>query len=144
MKLLNKYELPIVDAFIRLYGEAIAERFGSESYDVEFLPLADEENEYGDLLVRLGKRIYISERQTGRLGLSEPELFAAIAHELGHIFYRTHPWAYDAENRADSMAAELGLGRQMISVIEKIIASRRYRNITRLLVQRIQFLQHLA
>ena len=144
MKIHNRYKLPIVDSFLRMYGDLLQERFGNVDFDIEILPLRDEENSFGDVLVRLGKKIYISESQTGFLGLSEPELYAAIAHELGHILYNTTPWAPDSENRADTLAAELGLGTQMISVIEKIIGSRRYRHITRLLVQRIQFLKHLA
>ena len=144
MKITNPHNIPIVGSFLRLYGEALEERFDNEDFEVEILPLSEAENHYGDILVRLGKKIFISERRTGEIGLTEPEMFAAIAHELGHIFYHTRAWDVDAENRADTLAAELGLGSQMISVIEKIIMSRRFRNITSLLVQRIQFLKHLA
>lgn len=144
MTITNEYNLFIVDSFLRCYGEVLDKMFKDEDYNIEILPLADTDNEYGDILVRLGKKIYISEREIGNLGLSSPELFAAIAHELGHILYHTHPWAHDAETRADTLAAQLGLRDQMISVIEKIIASRRFRHITSMLVQRIQFLQHLA
>lgn len=144
MKLSNPHNLNIVDSFIRLYGNALGELGFSDDMEIEFLPLSDDENEYADIIVRLGRRIYLSEREIGRLGLSAPELFAAIAHEIGHIVYHTSPWDADAESRADTLAAQLGLGEQMIAVIEKIIASRRYRNLTSLLVQRIHFLQHLA
>ena len=144
MNIINHTDIPEVESFLRLYGPLIEQRFGHEEFDVEIFPLPDEENAYGDILVRLGKKVYISATQTGKLGLSIPELYAAIAHELGHIFYRTHPWAADAENRADTLAAEVGLGDQMIRVIEKIILSRRYSHITSNLVQRIQFLRHLA
>lgn len=144
MKIRNPYNNEVVASFLRLYGDLLERRFGDEAYDVDILPLPDDENEYDDIIVRLGKRIYISERRTGELGLSVPELYAAIAHELGHIFYHTDAWDADAENRADTLAAEIGLADQMIAVIEKIIASRRYRHITSLLVQRIQFLKHLA
>lgn len=144
MKVTNPYNIPIAASFLRLYGDAIAERFPLEQTEIEILPLPDDENHYDDLLVRLGRRIYISECQTGALGFTPPELYAAIAHEFGHILYHTHPWAPDAENRADTLAAELGLGDQMISVIEKIIQSRRFRHITAQLVQRIQYLTHLA
>lgn len=144
MKIINHTGIPEVEGFLRLFGSLLESRFSSEEYDIEIFNLSDEENTYGDILVRLGKKIFISKSQTKRLGLTTPELYAAIAHEMGHIIYRTHPWAADAENRADSLAAELGLGEQMISVIEKIIQSRRYRNITSSLVRRIQFLKHLA
>ncbi|MCM1319546.1 MAG: hypothetical protein NC217_04120 [Muribaculaceae bacterium] len=150
IKFENRYNLPAVDAFLRLYGELIEAKFAELQHPIprphiiEFLPLPDDENEYNDVVVRVSNRIYISEQQVGLMGFTEPELFAALCHELGHILYHTHPWAYDSEERADTLAAELGLGNQMISVIEKIIASRRFRNLTAALVHRIHFLQHLA
>lgn len=151
----NRFKLPVVDAFLRMYEDVLTEKFndrpitgadnGSHLPEViKFLPLPDDENDYDDVVVKIANRIYISERQVGRMGFTYPELFAVLAHELGHILYHTHPWAYDSEERADSLAAELGLGSQMISVIEKIIASRRFRNLTSALVHRIHFLQHLA
>lgn len=144
MKIENPHKIPIVDSFLRLYGKTISRKFENEIFNVEIFPLPDSDNDYSDIMVRLGKKIFISQTQIGKLGLTPPEIYAALAHELGHILYRTHPWAADAENRADSLAAELGLGPQMIRVIEKIILSRRYPHITSLLVRRIQFLQHLA
>ena len=150
----NRHKLPVVDSFLRLYGEDLEKRFNEMrelAEDVkplpdiiEFLPLADAENEYDDVVVKLGNKIYISEKMTGQMEFSYPELFAVLAHELGHILYRTHPWGFDAEERADSLAAELGLGNQMISVIEKIIASRKFSHITSALVRRIQFLHLIA
>ncbi len=144
MQLINKSSLFQVEAYIRLFGDIILEKGKDYSDNIVLLDLPDCDNEYGDSIVRLGNKIYISESEIGKLGLSEIELFAAISHELGHILYHTTPWGNDSESRADTFAAELGLCRQMISVIEKIIASRRYRNMTTMLVQRIQFLQHLA
>lgn len=144
MKLYNPFDLPVVASFIRLFGDTITEKFEDNNTVITFLPLSDDENEYDDIIVRLGDKIYLSEKEIGRLGLSDPEIFAALAHELGHILYHTHPWGFDAESRADTLAAELGLRDQMISVIDKIITSKRFRNVTSSLVQRIQFLKHLA
>lgn len=144
MKLYNPFDLPVVASFIRLFGETITKKFEDNNTVITFLPLSDDENEYDDIIVRLGDKIYLSEKEIGRLGLSDPEIFASLAHELGHILYHTHPWGFDAESRADTLAAELGLRDQMISVIDKIITSRRFRNVTSSLVQRIQFLKHLA
>ena len=153
-KFINKYSIPEVDSFLRLYGDALVKRFDEMRdfaddndelpEEIEFVPLSDEENEYNDVVVKLDNRIYISKRMVGEMGFTYPELFAVLAHEIGHILYRTHPWGFDAEERADSMAAELGLGQQMISVIEKIIASRRFRNVTSALVRRIHFLQLIS
>lgn len=144
MQLLNPYKLPVVDAFIRCYAQPLNELFPDCDTTITFSPLTEQDNQYRDIIVRLNKTIYLSEIEIGALGLTYPELFAAIAHELGHILYHTHPWAYDAEERADGLAADLGLATQMINVIEKIIDCRRFRHITSALVKRIQYLSHLA
>lgn len=144
MRILNPDNISIVESFLRLYSPELERRFGTLNYEVVISSLSDEDNDFHDIAARLGKKIFISRSQTDSLGLTFPEIYALIAHELGHIFYHTDPWDVDGENRADSLAAELGLADQMISVIEKIIQSRRFRNVTSLLVQRIQFLKHLA
>lgn len=144
MRIYNPERIATADAFLRCFGETLDSLFADRDVDISIHSLPDEENEYHDIVVRLGNCIFLSEKEIGKLGLSDPEIFAAIAHELGHILYHTHPWAYDSEQRADTLAAQLGLRDQMISVIEKIIASRRFRHITAALVQRIQFLQHLG
>lgn len=144
MKLDNPGTLPIVDSFIRLYGKEIEKKSKHKNYSVRFLSLPDCENRYRDIIVRYRDAIYISSSEIGKLGLTEPEIFAALAHELGHIAYGMLPFGNDAETRADAFAAELGLGTQMISVLEKILQSHRFNNITSQLVRRIQFLQHLV
>ncbi len=103
-----------------------------------------QENEYHDIMGRVSNVIYYSEEEVGRIGLSDTEVLAALAHEIGHIVYNTRGWQRDQEERADSFAAELGLGTQMIAAIEKIISSRRYHNLTSLLVRRIHFLQNMV
>ncbi|MDE7441335.1 MAG: hypothetical protein K2M69_04120 [Muribaculaceae bacterium] len=139
----NPYKLPIVDSFIRLFSEAIMAKGECRDIRVNFLPLSDRDNRYRDIIVRYRDSIYISGSEIGKLGLTEPEIFAALAHELGHIVYGMQPFGIDAETRADSFAAELGLADQMIMVIEKIILSKRFDGMISKLVQRIQFLQHL-
>lgn len=144
MKFENPCNLPVVESFLRLYGDVIAEKCDWKNKTIRFLSLPDHENEFRDVIVRYRDAIYISQSEIGKLGLTRPEIFAALAHELGHIVYGMQPFGIDAETRADGFAAEIGLGSQMIAVIEKIIQSHRYHNITSQLVQRIQFLQHLV
>ncbi|MBD5172795.1 MAG: hypothetical protein HDS24_01855 [Bacteroides sp.] len=141
VNLIDKSSLPVVASFIRLYGPALREFFPDSDANISFHNLPESENQFRDILVRLGKKIFISPEEVGRLGLSNPEIFAALAHELGHILYNADAFAPDNEQRADTLAARLGLGSQMIAVIEKIIASRRFRHLTSELVRRIQFLQ---
>lgn len=144
MKFVNTDRIPVVDSFLRLYGESLETLFPRRAVTIEFRNLPDSENEYHDVIVRLLNSVYVSAKETGNLGLTEPEIFAALMHEIGHILYGTLPFGSDAEMRADTLAAEMGLGLQMISVLEKIISSRRFRNITGELVRRIQYLQHIA
>lgn len=144
VKLKNKDNLEIVESFIRIYGKVIEEMFPDDDKNIEIYSLHDEDNEYHDIMARLGDKIYISKRECGQIGFTDIEIMAALAHELGHVLLHTDPFLPDAETRADGLAADIGLGTQMISVIEKIIYSRRYRNITSDLVHRIHNLQHIA
>lgn len=143
MRLINTDNIEIVESFIRLYGEAIGEAASHYTEPIEFRALTREENDYGDIMGRIGTTIYISEEEVGKIGLSDPEIFAALAHEVGHIVYHTRSWQPDCEQRADMLAADLGLGSQMISAIEKILDSRRFSKLTSLLVGRIHFLQNM-
>ena len=143
MRLINKDNIEIVDVFIRLYGELIEDIAPHYKGDIVFKNLPADENEYHDIMGRVGNVIYHSEVEVGKSGLSDTEVLAALAHEIGHIVYNTRGWQQDQEERADSFAAELGLGAQMISAIEKIISSRRYHKLTSLLVGRIHFLQNM-
>lgn len=143
MQLINRQNIEIVDVFIRLFGEPVSRLASHSTAPIEFKILKDEENRYHDIMARVGRTIYLSPTEIGAIGLSDTEVLAAIAHEIGHIVYQTHAWQPDCEQRADMWAAQLGLGDQMIATIEKFIESRRYRDLTSLLVERIHFLQNM-
>lgn len=143
MQLINRQNIEIVDVFIRLFGELVSSLAPHFTEPIEFKILKDEENQYHDIMARVGRTIYLSPSEIGSVGLSDTEVLAAIAHEIGHIVYHTHAWQPDCEQRADMWAAQLGLGSQMIAAIEKFIESRRYRTLTSLLVERIHFLQNM-
>lgn len=139
----NPQEIPVVSSFLRLYGDSIKSKLSYDNREVTFHYLPDRDNDFKDPIARLGNDIFLSITEIGKMGFSYPEQFAAIAHEIGHVAYGTLPFGSDAETRADSFAAEIGLGSQMINVIERIIMSRKYRDITSGLVQRIYYLEHL-
>lgn len=143
MRLINKDDIEIVDAFIRIFGDKVSELAPHYQRDIEFKRLRKSDNHYGDVMGRLGNVVYISPEEVGRLGLSDTEMLATIAHEIGHIVYSTCNWQPDCEERADSFAADLGLGTQMISAIEKILDSKRYEKLTRMLIGRIHYLQNM-
>lgn len=144
MQFVNDAGLPVVDGFIRLFGPELSRMFAERDVIVVFKILHDSENDYRDIIARLGNTVYLSVSEVGELGLTDPEIFAALTHEIGHIMYGSQRFGIDAETRADSLAAELGLANQMISVIDKVIMSRRFPRLTSQLVCRIQYLQHLA
>lgn len=143
MKLINENKIAIVATFIRLYGDALGKLADHYDKPIVFRRLNITDNQYGDIMARIGNTIYVSEEEVGKMGLSDPEVLAALAHEVGHVIYATRGWDADCEQRADSVASDLGLGKQMISAIEKFIESRRYPRLTSLLVSRIHFLQNI-
>ena len=67
-----------------------------------------------------------------RLGLTEEEQFAAIAHEIGHIIYRfsslkdKYPGHQGQEVFADTVACEIGLTTQIRSLVSKMMSSGLY------------------
>lgn len=144
MELRNIDNLDIISSFLRLYSDAVKEIGSFYKKDIRFFLLKEEENVYRDSILSFNGDVYISPVEIGRLGLSIPEIYAAIAHEIGHIVYRTNPWRHDAEQIADSFAADLGLRSQMISVIDRLISSKRHRNLVAEHVRRIQFLQNVS
>ncbi len=143
MHFINRQDIEIVDVFVRLFGEPVAEAAAHYTMPIIFKRLERADNKYNDIMVSMGNTIYISLDEIGSIGLSDTEILASIAHEIGHIVYGAHGWWPDCEQRADMMAAKVGLGNQMISAIEKFIDSHRYRRLTSQLVGRIHFLQNM-
>lgn len=144
MKFINKGNIEIVDVFIHMYGKLISDVAPHYAGDIEFKILTAEENGFGDIMGRVGNTVFYSPDEVSRIGLTPTETLAVLAHEIGHIVYSTSGWQPDCEQRADTFAAELGLGNQMIGAIEKIIDSRRFRSLSSALVGRIHYLQNLA
>ena len=143
MHFINRQNIEIVDVFVRLFGEPVADEASHFHRPIIFKRLTSEDNRYNDIMVSIGNTIYISVEESGKVGLSDTEMLAAIAHEIGHVVYGAHSWLPDCEQRADMLAAKIGLGNQMISAIEKFLESRRYKDIASQLVSRIHFLQNM-
>lgn len=91
----NPDGLEIVESFIRLYGRAVSSVAPHFEGVIVFRKLSRQDNQYDDIMGRIGKTIYISEEEVGKLGLSYPEFLAAIAHEVGHVVYSTRGWDMD-------------------------------------------------
>lgn len=143
-------EHPVFGRFCNLYGEALAsichllskfeinvlttEEYCSLPDDVPFIssvenqPIASYIKKDGELAETTKAGIVFNHPVIIAIGLSEDELFAAIAHEIGHILYfffeykDSYPGPQGEEVYADEIACRLGLAPQMLSCLEKIEA----------------------
>lgn len=75
--------------------------------------------------------IIISQPVCNSLNLSEPELLASIAHEVGHIIHYFNSSLIGLndlihESKADEVASFLNLSKPLSSVLEKLISSGYY------------------
>lgn len=147
MKFINVDNIGMVESFIRLYGEKIS-RLAAEADSnidtINFHHIRESDNLHRDIMVSLGRRICISEKEIERMNLTMGEVYAVIAHEIGHIIYNAPSFNPMSEQQADSVAMELGLGRQMISVLEKLLHYKKSRMSLGLTLTRIHYLQNMA
>lgn len=75
--------------------------------------------------------IIVNERVCERMGLSEQEMIAAIAHEVGHIIFYFKTNKEDFQGQAeevccDTYACRMGLAIPLCSLLEKLIDSGDY------------------
>ena len=85
-----------------------------------------------------------------RLSLSEQEIMACLAHEIGHIafFFIENKESYSSfcqEAYADEYAQTIGLGGHLCSALNKLIKSELYcENLTKLIHTRIKLIKMFA
>ena len=82
MRLINKDNIEIVDVFIRLYGELIEDIAPHYKGDIVFKNLPADENEYHDIMGRVGNVIYHSEVEVGKI-MRSPLYYLKKKIELG-------------------------------------------------------------
>lgn len=75
--------------------------------------------------------IIINERVCDRTKLSEQEMIAAIAHEVGHIifYFKTNKEDFQGQGEeacCDIYACRMGLSKPLYSILEKLICSGDY------------------
>ena len=75
--------------------------------------------------------IIVNERVCERMGLSEQEMIAAIAHEVGHIifYFKTNKEDFQGQGEevcCDTYACRMGLAIPLCSLLEKLIDSGDY------------------
>lgn len=85
--------------------------------------------------------IGMNEIVCGQLKLTQEEIFAMIAHEIGHILDKTLREAnnqLERELNADQFAIKLNLSNQLKSGLEKFIESENYKDVVEDLSERIK------
>lgn len=145
---IDQSKYPIFGRFNTLYRDLLAERcpqlrefqiliFTVDDYlrNPCGLPLIDiddndafaySSDKQGDAISSTKAAIIFNESAIDRLGLTEEEQFAAIAHEIGHIIYRfsdnkaQFPKGQGEEIYSDGIAAEIGLAKPLLSLLEKL------------------------
>jgi len=136
----NKSNLEIFDSFI--------EKYGNNNYcqDKDIVLISFEQPPYCGVnkndspYEACFNRIACSMDICAALGFSKEEMYALIAHEIGHIHYETRSMdceILDKEIKADSMAKQFGLGDELASALQKMIDSGKYEDVKEDMQQRI-------
>ena len=119
----QQQEYPIFGRFNVRYGDTLADNCPPlQEFQIAIFTKEEFEANPRDLLA-----IDLDENDAFACSrLTEEEQYAAIAHEIGHIIYRfsdkkeQFPKGQGEEIFADSIAAEIGLANEILSVIEKM------------------------
>lgn len=135
--------LEIFDSFIGLYGEnKFCQALNAECVSFEQPPFYGN-NMFNSPFETCCTRIACSNEICQKLNFSKEEMYAMIAHEIGHIFYKTREIdspVLDREKMADSMAILFGLKDELSSALQKIIDSGEYEDVKDDLYKRIEYL----
>ncbi len=161
--IINKTELEVFDTFNKKYCNiAISICCLLAKFQIVALRINDSEhitdiglNEYDPMGFYINKTEYdasstyaeivINEKKCEELELSSHELYAAIAHEVGHVIFY---FREDKENKknmeeiiCDQYACRMGLADSLISLLDKLIGSGDYsQDHVRLLSNRKRFI----
>ena len=137
----NRQNIEVVSNFINSYS-ALFNAATNEDITIIFRTFQGS-NSSNDPMICYVNIIEYSEEMCNKLGLSEIEIFAMIAHEIGHILDKINKRTdtIPREICADSMACVLGLKNAMISGLKKMIASNLYPNENEMMNGRIEVLE---
>lgn len=141
MKFINEKGIKVVSNFIDRYS-AEFNASTNENTTIVFRSLPVN-NQHNEPLRCYANIIEYSEEISNRLGMSEIEIYAMIAHEIGHIMDKINNRTdtIPREICGDSMACMIGLRKPMISALKKMIASNLYPNESEMMNGRIDVLE---
>lgn len=139
----NISSLEIFDSFIDLFGEnEFCKAVNAVCVSFEQKPFCGN-NIYNSPFERCFTYLACSDDVCQYLNFTKEEMYAMIAHEIGHIYYKTTEMDSPIlikEKMADSMAIQLGLKRELSSALQKMIDSGDYEDVAEDMRQRIHFL----
>ena len=147
----KQQEYPLFGRFNALYGEALTEYCPLlKDFQIDILTVEEYRANPGNLpIIEINEEdafacssdlqeddaafttagIIFNQDCIDRLGFTEEEQYAAIAHEIGHIIYRFSCLKEQffgpqgKEIYADKVPCEIGLAKQMLSSIQKLESS---------------------
>lgn len=165
----QQQEHPLFGRFNALYGGIIADNCPPlQEFQIAILSKEEFETNPGDLpvidldendafacssdrqeeaILSTKAGIIFNQAAIDNLELTEEEQYAAIAHEIGHIIYRffdkkeQFPKGQGEEIFADSIAAEIGLAEELLSLLEKMVSSGLFQDSVSRFGMRIKYLQ---
>ena len=137
--LLNKFQIHIVSHLETIYTKRA--QFNNNDTFAFFLDKegVDASSTYAEIIVNI--------ELCGKLELTEQELLAGIAHEIGHIilYFRLDKFFYqgqEEEKYSDTFACKIGLANPLFSLLNKLINSKLYTNEqSRLMQERLLSIQ---
>ena len=142
MKLTNRTNIKIIDTFNSKYHDRILELCEQmQNFDIEYWRKEDyikEKSSKSEYLEKFGYSplgytidkivdntikvyIIINIESCKELKLTEQEMLGSIAHEIGHLMNGAgYDHCQENEIHADHRACSLGLGKELLSTLEKL------------------------
>jgi len=138
--IINKTDLEVFDTFVQKYGENALVLY-PEFDDIQIYAVSIFDTQYAEevcfyehdtfgfyfnyIVEPKYAEIIVNEKACRNMCLTEQEMMAAIAHELGHIKY-TNINEVDVQDKfseifSDDFVCEIGLGKPLSSLLKKFI-----------------------
>lgn len=139
----NNSQLSIFDSFIELYGDdKMCKAIDCRCITFNQCPFCGVNKNDSPFETASGN-IACSIEICKDLNLSDCEMYAMIAHEVGHIYYQTWNMCIPIlckEILADSAAIHFGLEKELASALNKLVNSGNYEDVKKDLCTRIDVL----
>lgn len=140
MELIIRHPSEVLSGFVNSYGNLLDMATYTDK-TIYLTLLRPEENQQNDPLCSYANIVGLSQEICDCIGLATTEIYAMIAHEIGHILDSRNKDRIPREIVADSLAVTLGLKTALISGLRKLIDSNNYPDESRNMEGRIKVLE---